>query len=127
MFAIAFLTGCSGGGLAGIAGSTLAEPAAQVEHGDVAGRCRSFSGDFDELVACTRANGTLSSFRLDGVEWRVRYFVRFLEMPCHEAPTVDEAYVFHAVIDDLTSDPDLDDAQRDAVRYAMSDGMEHCK
>jgi hypothetical protein len=90
-------------------------------------RCKSFMADFDEVVACQRANGTLDSFSSTKITWRVRYFVRYLEMPCNEAPTVEEGYVFHAVIDDLNDDEDLNTPQRVAIRNAMFNGTVSCK
>jgi hypothetical protein len=89
-------------------------------------RCKQFAR-FDELVACERSNGTLDSFAIRTVNWRVRYFVRYLEMPCDESPTVDESYVFNTVVNDLNADPDLDAEQRIAIRNAMFDGKLHCK
>ncbi len=91
------------------------------------GRCKPFAGVFDELVACKRANGTLESFANRNITWRVRYFVRYSEMPCNEAPTVEEAYVFHMVTTDLSDDADLNDSERSAIRSAMFDGKTRCK
>ena len=68
-----------------------------------------------------------STFFFDGSERRVRYFVRHWEMPCHEAPTEQEGYIFHMVTDDLYNDPDLSDTERVAIRGAMFDGKLHCK
>jgi hypothetical protein len=93
---------------------------------DVNTRCTQFSASFDELVACQRADGTLDSLGSRAVAWRVRYFVRHLEMPCDEAPTVKESYVFNAVINDLNADSDLDAEQRIAIRTAMFDGKVPC-
>ena len=90
-------------------------------------RCKQFTAVFDALVACQRSNGTLDSFADRTIEWRVRFFVRYLEMPCHEAPTVEESYVFNAVVNDLNADADLDAEQRIAIRNAMFDGQLHCK
>ncbi|HEY1883932.1 MAG TPA: hypothetical protein VGG51_12920 [Candidatus Cybelea sp.] len=90
-------------------------------------RCKPFLPTFDELVACQRANGSLGSFPNPKVTWRVRYFVRYSEMPCNEAPTVEEAYVFHMVMTDLSDDADLNDAERSAIRSAMFDGRTRCK
>lgn len=89
-------------------------------------RCRIFKRTFDEVVACQRANGTLESFTDHQVAWRVRFFVRYERMPCNEAPTVNEAYVFHMVTDDLNNDGDLDYAQRLAIRNAMFHGKVRC-
>ena len=89
-------------------------------------RCDGFISNFYELVACRRTNGTLDAFGEPQIAWRVRYFVRYERMPCGEAPTVQEAYVFHMVMDDLNSDGGLNDAQRSAIRTAMFDGPVHC-
>jgi len=89
-------------------------------------RCQAFQPTFDELVACQRANGTLKSFGNWKITWRVRYFVRYWEMPCGEFPTEQEGYVFHMVTNDLYADTDLDDTQRLAIRNAMFDGKVHC-
>jgi len=88
--------------------------------------CKAFVASFDEFVACERANGTLHSLSNPEIAWRVRFFVRYLEMPCNEAPTVQEAYVFHMVIDDLSNDSDLTDTQRVAIRNAMFQGKVQC-
>jgi hypothetical protein len=90
-------------------------------------RCKIFAPDFVELVACERANGTLGSFGNPKVGWRVRYFVRYWEMPCGEAPTEHEGYVFHLVTSDLYDDPDLNGAQRRDIRDAMFDGKTSCR
>jgi hypothetical protein len=90
-------------------------------------RCKTFASIFAEAAACQRANGTLESFESRKVTWRVRYFVRHWEMPCHEDPTVQEGYIFHMVTDDLYNDPDLNDPERMAIRDAMFDGKIHCK
>lgn len=89
-------------------------------------RCNAFESTFDELVACRRANGTLQTFS-NPIAWRVRYFVRYQEMPCGEAPTEQVAYVFHMVMSDLDNDGDLTAAQRSAIRAAIFDGKTHCK
>jgi hypothetical protein len=89
--------------------------------------CETFAATFDELAACQRANGTLRSFGNPKITWRVRYFVRFWEMPCKEAPTVQEAYVFHMVTNDLYNDQDLDDAERVAIRNVMFEGKVRCQ
>ena len=47
-------------------------------------------------------------------------------MPCGEAPTVQEGYVFHMVTNNLYADRDLNDAKRLAIRAAMFDGKVHC-
>jgi hypothetical protein len=94
---------------------------------DAGGRCKPFAGVFDQLVACERSNGTLDSFASPNITWRVRYFVRYSEMPCHEAPTVEESYVYHAVADDLNGDQDLDASQRTAIRNAMFEGERRCQ
>jgi hypothetical protein len=90
-------------------------------------RCGVFAPDFEQLVACQRADGTLRSFSDPSITWRVRYFVRYWQMPCGEAPTVDEGYVFHMVTGDLYSDAFLDDSARLAIRDAMFDGKVRCK
>ena len=94
---------------------------------DTITRCAGFSSNFPELAACQRANGTLESFGDAKITWRVRYFVRFWEMPCGEAPTVQEGYVFHMVTNDLYNDPDMNDAERMAIRAAMFGGLTRCK
>ena len=93
----------------------------------VSSRCAAFLSTFEELVACERADGTLDSFSDPNITWRVRYYVRYWEMPCGEEPTVQEAYVFHMVTGDLYNDVDLDDVERLAIRNRMSDGQAHCK
>ena len=93
----------------------------------VAERCRAFVADFNQAVACERANGTLLSFGDPKIGWRVRYFVRYWEMPCGEFPTEQEGYVFHIVTDDLYGDADLTPAQRMAIRTAMFDGRVQCR
>ena len=90
-------------------------------------RCKVFAPIFAEAAACQRANGTLESFDSPKVTWRVRYLVRYWEMPCHEDPTLQEAYIYHMVTDDLYNDPDLSDTERVAIRGAMFDGKIHCK
>ncbi len=89
-------------------------------------RCQVFSANFDVLTACQRADGTLRSFGNPRVAWRVRYFVRYWEMPCREAPTLEEGYVFHMVTNDLYDDSDLSDGQRITIRNALFDGPTHC-
>jgi hypothetical protein len=93
---------------------------------DDSARCNAFESTFDEWVACRRADGTLQSFS-NPIGWRVRYFVRYQQMPCQEAPTVKEGYVFHMVTNDLYNDEDLNDAQRLAIRNSMFDGTVHCR
>ncbi len=125
----AFLAGCAAGN-----GSALPEAAAASApaalglplHSE-SPRCHPFSRKFDEYVACQRSDGTLSTFADRQVTWRVRYYVRFEEMPCGEVPTVDEAYVFHMVVNDLNADPNITGPQRAAIRGAMYQGTEHCK
>ena len=90
-------------------------------------RCKVFASIFAEAAACERANGTLDSFQKTKIAWHVRYFVRHWEMPCHEAPTEQEEYVFHMVTEDLYTDSDLNDTERVAIRNAMFDGKVHCK
>ena len=92
----------------------------------VTGRCKKFAEHFDVDVACERADGTLRSFPSSSIGWRVRYFVRYRQMPCNEAPTEEESYVFHAVLNDLYGDGDLNDAQRVAIRNAMYEGNPRC-
>jgi hypothetical protein len=119
---------CSGPDRAGSYLST-APPSASValRQVDVNARCKQFAAVFDELVACQRSDGTLESFANRSTDWRVRYFVRNSEMPCDEAPTVEESYVFNMVVNDLNADTDLDADQRIAIRDAMFDGRIHCK
>ena len=89
-------------------------------------RCGGFSPAFYELVACERTDGTLGSFTHPNVARRVRYFVRYERMPCGEFPTVQEAYVFHMIEDDLQNDSNLTNAQRLAIRKAMFSGIMRC-
>lgn len=89
-------------------------------------RCGGFGSAFDELVACERTDGTLGSFASSSVARRVRYFVRYQRMPCGEFPTVQEAYVFHLVTNDLYNDSNLTNAQRLAIRKAMFSGVMRC-
>ncbi len=123
------LAGCSYAGPTGrpVFGALQPAAASPLVRAAVSTRCKAVDADFDELVACDRADGSLDSFANGGIGWRVRYFVRFWQMPCNEAPTVQEAYVFHMVTADLYADPDLDDAQRLAIRVAMFQGAVHCK
>lgn len=110
----------------GVANSAPSVNSADSADPDQATRCKTFKGRFQLLVACQRANGTLGSFGNHQVTWRVRYFVRYMLMPCGDAPTVKEGYVFHMVINDLYGDGDLNDAQRLEVRNAMFDGKARC-
>lgn len=89
-------------------------------------RCEAYAANFAKVVACERADGTLRSFRDWSVAWRVRYFVRFWEMPCGEFPTEQEAYVFHMVTNDLYNDADLSDADRIDIRNLMFAGRVRC-
>jgi hypothetical protein len=90
-------------------------------------RCQPFANDFAQYAACERADGTLRSFAERQIAWRVRYYVRYWEMPCGEFPTAQEAYVFHMVTGDLYRDADLNDAQRVEVRNAMFRGRVGCR
>lgn len=90
-------------------------------------RCRRFEAAFDQLVACQRANGTLQTFKSPKITWRIRYFVRYWKMPCNEAPTEEEGYVFQMVTNDLYDDPDLNQAQRLQIRDALFDGAIRCE
>lgn len=92
-----------------------------------AGRCAGFAPMFEEFAACRRADGTLQTFADFRIAWRVRYFVRYWEMPCNEAPTREEGYVFHMTTADLYADPDLTDPQRIAIRTAMFSGRVRCR
>ena len=96
------------------------------EAGDLPGRCRPFAANFAESAACQRADGTLRTFASRRVAWRVRYFVRYWEMPCGEAPTRDESYVFQMTTRDLYGDADLIGVQRRAIRAAMFAGPVRC-
>jgi hypothetical protein len=89
-------------------------------------RCAPFESNFDEVVACERADGTLRAFEDASIAWRVRFFVRYSEMPCGEYPTVEESYTFHTVVHDLDRDHDLNGSQRAAIRTAMFDGKVRC-
>jgi hypothetical protein len=122
--------GCSGTSAA--TPQTGGLPPAYAAGGDalqpsVTQRCTKFAKTFDVDVACERADGTLRSFPNEPIGWRVRYFVRYRQMPCNEAPTEEESYVFHAVLNDLYGDADLSDAQRLAIRTAMYEGTPRCK
>lgn len=125
---IAVLAGCAGrdGGSAYVpAAATISVP--QAKHAETTGRCSPFAANFDEFVGCQRADGTLRTFNDRQISWRARYFVRYATMPCGEMPTEQEAYVFHAVIDDLNADPDLTGSGRAAIRAAMYEGTPDCK
>lgn len=88
--------------------------------------CEPFAARFAQYVACERADGTLRGFSERRIAWRVRFYVRYWEMPCGEFPTEQEAYVFHLVTSDLYDDRDLTDPQRLAIRTAMYRGSPHC-
>jgi hypothetical protein len=122
------LTACAGqtGGAQSYLSASVPTDSAPSVQVDAVARCKQFTKAFDELVACERSNGTLDSFSSRSVAWRVRYFVRNSEMPCDEAPTVQEAYVYHAVVNDLNADQDLDAEQRTAIRTAMFEGKVPC-
>jgi len=90
-------------------------------------RCAIFASNFDEFAACRRADGTLQTFGDFQIAWRVRYFVRYWEMPCNEAPTREESYVFQMTTADLYADLDLIDSQRSAIRNAMFSGRVRCR
>jgi hypothetical protein len=112
---------------AAIAGSGSSPVGSNAAQSADAARCKAFESTFDELAACNRANGTLESFPNSRIAWRVRYFVRYQEMPCDEDPTEEEAYVFHMVTNDLANDGDLNAGERLAIRAAMFDNTIHCK
>ena len=117
-------------GTASVPGFTPSEVSSGQDHlvqPALGARCKAFAPIFAEAAACQRANGTLESFQSRKITWRVRYFVRHWEMPCHEAPTEEEGYVFHMVTDDLYNDADLNDTERVAIRAAMFNGKLHCK
>ncbi len=119
----------SAAGSASAAGTMASEASPGQDHlvrPALGARCKAFAPIFAETAACQRANGTLDSFKSWKVSWRVRYFVRHWVMPCHEDPTEEEGYVFHMVTNDLYGDPDLNDAQRLAIRNAMFDGKIRC-
>jgi hypothetical protein len=124
----ATLAGCSGGAPSlPAADSASGSPAiARPAEPSDPRRCAAFQAHFNEFVACQRADGTLRSFADPQVAWRVRYYVRYLAMPCGEAPTVEEAYVFHAVIGDLSDDSNLDNTERTKIRSAMFAGKVPC-
>jgi hypothetical protein len=125
----AILAGCSGSkmsSLPDVSSTATRQTLAQPMLTPHSSRCTPFAASFDQFVACQRADGTLRAFANPQISWRVRYFVRYMKMPCEEAPTVQEGYVFHAVIDDLNADADLSSAERTSIRAAMFDGNERC-
>jgi|SRR5580700_453053 hypothetical protein len=95
-------------------------------HVDNGIRCGTLAASVSKAAACERADGTLRTFKDRAVDWRVRYFVRYWEMPCGEFPTEQEAYVFHMVTNDLYNDQDLTDADRVEIRNMMFDGPVRC-
>jgi hypothetical protein len=121
--------GCSGPDRVGAFYVSSSSPVAPFASGDINtdGRCKPFVRIFHEFVACQRSNGTFDSFVVRNIVWRVRYFVRYSEMPCREAPTVEEAYVYNLVVDDLNTDRDLNSSERIAIRDAMFEGESRCK
>ncbi len=133
----ALLTGCADRAAASVPEVTQAQVAAPsqsqaVRSADAAAhfaadRCLQFEQQFDEFAACQRADGTLQSFTARDIGWRVRYFVRYWRMPCNEAPTIEEGYVYHMVTKDLYNDSDLNDKERMAIRVAMFEGKVNCK
>src|SRR5215472_18801525 len=116
--AAALLTGCSDRAEASVpavaesqaAESSQSQPAGGTDPGlhFTTDRCQRFAQNFDQLAACRRADGTLASLSAHDINWRVRYFVRYWQMPCNEAPTIEEGYVYHMVTKDLYKDHDLD-------------------
>lgn len=95
-------------------------------HVDNGIRCATLAASVSKSAACQRADGTLRTFKDRAVDWRVRYFVRYWQMPCGEFPTEQEAYVFHMVTNDLYNDPDLTDTDRVEIRNMMFDGPVRC-
>lgn len=89
-------------------------------------RCDMLSASIPKAAACERADGTLRTFRSHAIDWRVRYFVRYWQMPCGEFPTEEEAYVFHMVTNDVYDDRDLSDADRLEIRNLMFEGPVRC-
>lgn len=89
-------------------------------------RCQTFEYNFPETVACQRADGTLSSFTDPNITWRVRYFVRYNDMPCGEAPTEQESYVYQMTVSDLNKDSDLNINEVQQIRDAMYSGTPNC-
>ncbi len=95
-------------------------------HFDRSIRCSTLAANVPKAAACERADGTLRTFKSRAIAWRVRYFVRYWQMPCGEFPTEEEAYVFHMVTNDLYNDPDLSDADRIDIRNIMFVGPVRC-
>lgn len=89
-------------------------------------RCDAVAANIPQSAACERADGTLRTFKNHAISWRVRYYVRYWQMPCGEFPTEQEAYVFHMVTNDLYNDQDLSDADRVEIRTLMFDGPVRC-
>jgi hypothetical protein len=118
--------GCGNVALPGISSVPAARSAARSVGAERDRYCGPFAAKFPVFVACRRTDGTLRSFAAPAILRRVRYFVRYLRMPCGEAPTVAEAYVVHTALDDLAHDSDLTGAQRTAVRAAMFEGTVRC-
>lgn len=82
--------------------------------------------NFPQHVACERADGTLRSMSIyPGVEWRVRYYLKYTVMPCSEWPTEEESYVVDMAYNDLYNDKDLNDTERVEIRNAMYDGPQN--
>jgi hypothetical protein len=129
VFCAVTVAACSDPGRTGSAylSSTPRGSAIRSSQAEANARCKPYAGVFDELVACQRSNGSLDSFADRTIAWRVRYFVRHSEMPCDEAPTVEEAYVFNLVVNDLNTDQNLNAEQRIAIRDAMFAGKSLCK
>jgi hypothetical protein len=84
--------------------------------------CTSFQGVYQELVACARAIGTLEAYSDPDINWRLRFFFRYNEMPCGEDPTVKEYYAYQMAALDLSSDLDLNAAQRADIQAAIYPG-----
>ena len=125
--AAAIVSACSSRGSSGNPLPTAPDVHRATRAAQANGRCDPFLSVFDELVACRRADGTLRSFADPKIAWRVRYFVRYWRMPCGEGPTVQEAYVFHMVTNDLYADQSLDNSRRLAIRAAMFSGSARCR
>lgn len=119
----AVLAGCSAAEAQTPPVASAPAEVAQLEYGT---HCAPFENNFQENAACQRADGTIDSFQKQSINWRVRYFVRYSEMPCGEEPTVDEAYVFQMVVGDLDRDRDLKDSERTAIRTALFDSKVRC-
>ncbi len=96
-------------------------------HFDRSIRCGTLAASIAKSAACERADGTLRTFRSRAIAWRVRYFVRYWQMPCGEFPTEQEAYIFHMVTNDLYDDPDLTDNDRLEIRNLMFEGPVRCE